>query len=181
MSGENGPKKKETAIARVVDATIEPARDLSTMLTPATAARALGVTRSRINALVKAGRLHPLRDDAGTRHFDRAELLDYARSRRRGPLAGKMSNGRLAALVFDMFTQGAGLRAIVRETLLPPEEVRRLFREWSRPLTADESERAERQADRDAERNHEFLLQLMKTRERQAEAYGRRKKGNGKE
>lgn len=140
---ERAHERRERALGRIVEASID--CDRSTWVRPARAARALRVTVPRLGQLVREGRLRPWRDENGVRYFDRVEILEYARSRKRGR-HGVAANGRLAALVFEMFSNGAGLPEIVRETLLPPEEVRRLYNEWGRPLMLDEGNGPRRKA-----------------------------------
>jgi excisionase family DNA binding protein len=112
-------------------------------LAPAEVCKALGVSRQRVGALVKEGILHPTRDARGVRLFDRAEVLAYAQSRKSAPRA----RGKVAARVFELFARRWGLRAIVMDTLQTPEEIRRLWREWMRPLNADADEAEEARAE----------------------------------
>ena len=179
MGAEIARKRATTAIARPREGSspvvhigppLDTTRDPETLWTPALARRALGISRQRLGQLVGEGKLHPWRDTRGVRHFDRGEVLAYARSRRRPGPGLAQTNGRLAAHVFDMFAGGAGLRAIVRETALPPEEVRRLYREYMRPLNAELHDRLDRLEERRDAMSHEFQIELLKTKQAQAEA-----------
>lgn len=58
------------------------------LLAPKDAARALGVTTSRVQQLAREGRLREIRDSAGRRLFRRADVERFLEERRRRGLLG---------------------------------------------------------------------------------------------
>lgn len=83
------------------------------------------------------GQLHPRRDDAGVWHYDPVEVIRLAAKR------GVRTAGEIAARVFRMLDQGAGLREIVITVRVAPEEVRRLYADYKTSLYKDLPPRAQ--------------------------------------
>jgi len=77
------------------------------------------------------GELHPKRDAAGAWRYDPAEVLRVAGTR---GVAVQRTSGQVAAEAFRMFDHGGELKDIVMALQVPPEEVRRLYREWQSSL-----------------------------------------------
>jgi len=72
------------------------------------------------------GELTPKRDDAGVWHYDPADVVRLLTKRGvNRPLAA----GETAALAFQMFEHGVGLREVVVSLQLTPEAVRALYRD----------------------------------------------------
>jgi hypothetical protein len=67
----------------------------------------------------------------GVWRYDPAEVVRTAAGR---STAAKRTRGQTAALAFRMFDQGGELKDIVMALQEPPEEIRRLFREWQSAL-----------------------------------------------
>jgi hypothetical protein len=77
------------------------------------------------------GELHPKRDATGVWYYDPAEVIRVAAVR---GFHGRRTPGEIAAQAFRMFDQGGELKDIVMALQIPPEEARRLFREWQSSL-----------------------------------------------
>jgi len=75
--------------------------------------------------------LRPKRDDRGVWRYDPAEVVRVAAGR---STVARRTRGQTAALAFRMFDQGGELKDIVMALQEPPEEIRRLFREWQSAL-----------------------------------------------
>jgi hypothetical protein len=116
-------------------------------LTKHQAAARLRKTVSEISKLADRGYLHPVLRN-GLRLFALAEVEALARpgrrplpwltspskSRYRKAPVGRRTEGEEAARVFRLLDQGMTLRQIVIRTLVPPDRVRTLYREWGRLL-----------------------------------------------
>jgi len=87
------------------------------------------------------GQLHPRRDGAGVWRYDPAEVVRLAAAR---GVPGPRTEGEIAARVFQMLDQGAGLREIVMTVGLVPREVRRLYADYKTSLYDDQSGRTHR-------------------------------------
>jgi hypothetical protein len=100
-------------------------------LTRSQVARQLGVSTTEVHRMRLKGVLHPKRDERGVWRYDPAEVVRAAAGR---STAGTRTLGQTAALAFRMFDQGGELKDIVMALQVPPEEVRRLYREWQSSL-----------------------------------------------
>jgi hypothetical protein len=76
------------------------------------------------------GELHPQRDDAGVWRYDPADVI---RAARRG-IKDHRTQGETAAIAFQMFEMGAGLREVVMALHLPPGQVRQLYADFKTSL-----------------------------------------------
>jgi hypothetical protein len=100
------------------------------VLTRTGVARLLCVTTTRVKALEKSGKLHPMVDKkTGVHHFERAEVLQLVRARGQR-LRSELVHGPKAARAFAMFEARCALSRIVIELELTPESVRQLYAEW---------------------------------------------------
>ncbi len=77
------------------------------------------------------GELSPERDDAGVWRYDPADVI---RAIARRGVTKRRSEGETAALAFQMFDQGGGLREVVMALHLTPEEVRGLYADYKTSL-----------------------------------------------
>jgi hypothetical protein len=100
-------------------------------LTRSQVAHQLGVSTTEVHRMRLRGDLQPKRDDRGVWRYNPAEVVRLAAKR---GLAGVRTPGQVAAHAFRMFDHGGDLRDIVLALQVPPEEVRRLYREWQSSL-----------------------------------------------
>ena len=100
-------------------------------LTRSEVARQLGVSTTEVHRMRVRGTLRPKRDERGVWRYDPAEVVRAAAGR---STAARRTRGQTAALAFRMFDQGGELKDIVMALQEPPEEIRRLFREWQSAL-----------------------------------------------
>lgn len=100
-------------------------------LTRSEVARQLGVSTTEVHRMRLRGTLRPKRDDRGVWRYDPGEVVRAAAGR---STAARRTRGQTAALAFRMFDQGGELKDIVMALQEPPEEIRRLFREWQSAL-----------------------------------------------
>lgn len=119
--GENGMQRKKST---------EKSSGTGPRYTRSEAARVLGVGRSTVVRMEKAGELRA-KVDGGVHSFDPAEVAELARRRRN---VATMKPGELAALVFQQFEDGKELSDIVRELQIEPATVRRLYLEFKTDL-----------------------------------------------
>jgi hypothetical protein len=103
-------------------------------LTRGQVARQLRIGITTVHRMRLQGQLHPRRDHAGVWRYDPAEVARLAVAR--GILETR-SEGEIAARVFQMLDQGAGLREIVMAVRLVPQEVRRLYADYKTSLYTD--------------------------------------------
>jgi hypothetical protein len=100
-------------------------------LTRLQVARQLGVSVTAIHRMRLRGDLRPKRDAAGVWRYDPAEVIRACAARHS---ARNLTLGQIAAQAFGLFDQGGELKDIVMALQVPPEEVRRLYREWQSSL-----------------------------------------------
>lgn len=143
-------------------------------------ARHLQVSIARVKALEAEGKLHPRKDDDGWHvSFDRAEVMAFAETYRPKQPTGRRraaprverpaASGRVAGLLFAAFKANKDLRDIVTEYNVPPELVRRLYREWKTPLEEGERQRAAEHAaarERREQREHDRRMARADAQER---------------
>ena len=113
-------------------------------LTRSQVAARLGVSISKVRTM-EGKALHPNKID-GVNYFDPSEVDAVAKSQGKKATAG-LTDGQIAAKVFDMIDHGKELREIVIELEIPPAVVRGLYREWLDDFDKGEERR------RDAEQN----------------------------
>jgi hypothetical protein len=77
------------------------------------------------------GELHPQRDDAGVWRYDPADVIRAAAKR---GIKGSRTEGETAAIAFQMFEIGAGLREVVMALHLTPGHVRELYSDFKTSL-----------------------------------------------
>jgi hypothetical protein len=109
----------------------KPVRPSTSGLTRSEVARQLGVSTTEVHRMRLRGTLRPKRDDRGVWRYDPGEVVRTAAGR---STAARRTRGQTAALAFRMFDQGGELKDIVMALQEPPEEIRRLFREWQSAL-----------------------------------------------
>jgi hypothetical protein len=109
----------------------KPVRPSTYGLTRSEVARQLGVSTTEVHRMRLRGTLRPKRDERGVWRYDPAEVVRAAAGR---STAARRTRGQTAALAFRMFDQGGELKDIVMALQEPPEEVRRLLREWQSAL-----------------------------------------------
>lgn len=119
----------------------------SERLTRKQVATRLQISTSSVRRL-EGTRLHPQEDERGVWWFDAEEVEALALTgavRQRAPKRAQgNSAGDMAARAFRMFAEDCDLREIVVALRLPPEQVRRLYREWLVGLSQGERLRHER-------------------------------------
>jgi hypothetical protein len=122
----------------------------------AAAARALHMTRSGVEYLIRKGALSFEKDSAGIHWFDPAEIKACAAAR--GIEAPY--NGQTCRRVFEMFDEGRTLPDIVKELAILPEQVRKLWLEYRTPLGKDvvKLNRLLSKDDKKAEEEHKAML-----------------------
>jgi hypothetical protein len=103
-------------------------------LTRSQVAHQLRIGITTVHRLRVSGQLHPRRDSAGAWRYDPAEVVRLAVVR---GVPDARSEGEIAARVFQMLDQGAGLREIVVAVRLVPQEVRRLYADYKTSLYTD--------------------------------------------
>lgn len=103
--------------------------ELPRVLTTVEVARVLGISIARVRRLEKAGKLHPKRDRAGNRQFERAEVLQFGHARGQR-LRCELAGGPKAAEAFQLFDRKARLADVVIKLQLIPELVRELHAQW---------------------------------------------------
>ena len=108
-----------------------PGRPSADGLTRSQVARQLGLGVTQVHRMRLRGEFHPKRDAAGAWRYDPAEVLRVAGAR---AVAVQRTSGQVAAEAFHMFDHGGELKDIVMALQVPPEEVRRLYREWQSSL-----------------------------------------------
>lgn len=102
------------------------------LLTPQEARELAELSREAFQYHVRLGALTFTRGADGVRYFRRSEIAEFCA--RRGTKLGRQ--GQVAAAVFRAFDDGRSLASIVETFHLPPEEVRRLYRQYSTPIGA---------------------------------------------
>jgi hypothetical protein len=109
-------------------------------LTRGQVAQQLRIGITTVHRMRVQGQLHPRRDGAGAWRYDPAEVVRLAAKR---GVPGARTEGEIAARVFQMLDQGAGLREIVMEVRLVPQEVRRLYADYKTSLYGDQPARTQ--------------------------------------
>jgi hypothetical protein len=107
-------------------------------LTRSQVARQLRTSITTVHRLRITGELRAHRDAAGVWRYELAEIARVAAKR---GVPGARTPGEIAAQVFRMLDQGAGLREIVMMVKVVPEEVRRLYRDYKTSLYAEQPAR----------------------------------------
>lgn len=110
-------------------ATVPDPDELPRVLTTLEVARLLGVSITRVRHMEKAGKLNPTRDRKGVRHFERAEILQYAHARGQR-LRCELAGGPKAAEAFGLFDKEVRLADVVIKLQIVPELVRELHAQW---------------------------------------------------
>lgn len=100
-------------------------------LTRSQVAHHLGVGVTAVHRLRVNGELHPQRDDAGVWRYDPADVI---RAAAKHGVRGSRTEGETAALAFEMFELGAGLRELVMALHLTPDQVRSLYADYKTSL-----------------------------------------------
>ncbi len=100
-------------------------------LTRSQVAHHLGVGVTAVHRLRVNGELHPQRDDAGVWRYDPADVIRAAAKR---GVKGPRTEGETAALAFEMFELGGGLREVVMALHLTPAAVRSLYADYKTSL-----------------------------------------------
>jgi hypothetical protein len=103
-------------------------------LTRRQVAQQLRVGITTVHRMRVQGQLHPQRDNTGIWRYDPAEVARLAVAR---GVPNARTDGEIAARVFQMLDQGAGLREIVVAVRLVPQEVRRLYADYKTSLYTD--------------------------------------------
>jgi hypothetical protein len=102
-------------------------------LQPHEVAKVLHTTTSGIDYLCRTGALLCIRDDRGYRWFDPGEVKALAAARGvESPITGAT-----CARVFELFDAHTPLPEIVKQLSILPEQVRKLWLEYSTPLGRD--------------------------------------------
>lgn len=114
--GKKAPQKDDATAARYTRADV---------------ARVLGVSRRTVQRLEGVD-LHPEVKN-GVHWFDAAEVHALAEARR-AALPTTMTDGELAAAVFERFEAGHDISAIVRELKIHPRVVKELYVEFKTDL-----------------------------------------------
>lgn len=102
-------------------------------LTRSQVAHQLGIGVTAVHRLRVHGDLHPQRDKAGVWRYDPADVIRAAAKR---GIKGQRTEGETAAVAFQMFELGAGLREVVMALNLTPEQVRGLYSDFKTSLYA---------------------------------------------
>jgi len=102
-------------------------------LTRSQVAHHLGIGVTAVHRLRVLGELHPRRDDAGVWRYDPSDVIRAAAER---GIKGQRTEGETAAIAFQMFEMGSGLRQVVMALKLTPEAVRRLYGDFRSSLYA---------------------------------------------
>lgn len=114
-------------------------RELPVIMTRGEVARALGVSRCRVQQWQADGRLHPRKNEDGVWLFDRYEVVELEKARAR-TIGRAGITGELAARAFRCFREGWTLAQVVEELEQTPETVRKLHAEWRSMQSAEPSE-----------------------------------------
>jgi hypothetical protein len=112
-------------------------------------AERLGVSVSKVRTM-EGHALHPKKVD-GVNLFDTAEVEAVAKSQGKRPTS-TMTEGQIAAAVFDLIDHGKELREIVIALEQPPALVRALYDEWMDDFNDGRARRTKAEQDEKAER-----------------------------
>lgn len=135
---------------------------------PAETARALRVTVSGLEYLIRKGALSYEKDASGVRWFDPSEVRALAAARGiEAPYSGQVCRR-----VFELFDEGRSLPHIVKELSILPEQVRKLWIEYRTPLGRDVRSTLRLTGREERRRDAEHAAALAELDERLARAAG---------
>jgi hypothetical protein len=92
----------------------------------------LQVSRTRVRAQIRSGKIAAQRNENGEYVASRAEVeaLATARGRRTARRESPELTPEMLVRAYDLFEVGASMTVLVRELQLMPDQIRRIYAEW---------------------------------------------------
>lgn|SRR3990167_1222936 len=142
-----------------------PAIPAARQLTRAEAANRLGVDKRTVCRYEQRGTLHGTIGPDGVYRLDsrEVEVLAIRMGAKPTEPPSPPNPGKLAAVAFHRFAEGATLRDLVAELEQPPEVLRELHRQWTMDWEAGEKERRRTERERRDERESREVAAINKS------------------